>query len=121
MKRTSELLLFFALFSLPLLAAKNSETFVLPSEVRVGDTTLPEGHCKVTWTDASGPQVQLTIKMDEGKKTITVPARVEAKYPGGGAETVVSNGVRYLVAFHTKNATFIIQDPPKEVSGSAAN
>jgi hypothetical protein len=115
MKRTLELLLFFALFSLPLLAAKNSETFVLPSEVRVGDTTLPEGHCKVTWTDAFGPRVQLTIKMDEGKKTITVPARVEAKYPGGGAETVVSNGVRYLVAFHTKNATFIVQDPPKEV------
>lgn len=92
MKRTLGLLLFFALFSLPLLAAKNSETFVLPSEVRVGDTTLPEGHCKVTWTDASGPQVQLTIKMDEGKKTIG-----------------------YLVAFHTKNATFIVQDPPKEV------
>jgi hypothetical protein len=94
---------------------------VLPAEGRVGDTTLPEGHCKVTWTDASGSQVQLTIKMDEGKKTITVPARVEAKQPGGGAETVVSNGVRYLVGFHTKYATFIVQAPPKEVGGSAAN
>ena len=74
MKRILGLGLFLALSYLPLLAAKNSETFLLPSEVRVGDTTLPEGHCNVTWTDASGSQVQLTIKTED-KKTINIPAR----------------------------------------------
>lgn len=117
MKRILGLGVLLVLFSLPLFAAKNSETFVLPSEVRIGDTTLPEGHCKVTWTDASGSQVQLTIKMEENKKTVTIPARVvEGKPLSGGAETVVSNGTRYLVAFHAKNATFIIQDAPKDLA-----
>ena len=106
MKRILGLGLFLALSCLPLLAAKNSETFLLPSEVRVGDTTLPEGHCNVTWTDASGSQVQLTIKTED-KKTITIPARViEGKQVGGGVETAVSNGVTYLLAFQTANATF---------------
>ena len=115
MKRILGLGLLLALSSLPLLAAKNSETFLLRSEVRVGDTTLPEGHCNVTWTDASGSQVQLTIKTED-KKTITIPARViEGKQLGGGVETAVSNGVTYLLAFQTANATFIIQDAPKDL------
>jgi len=67
MKRILGLGLFLALLSLPLLAAKNSETFLLPSEGRVGDSTLPEGHCNVTWTDVSGSQVQLTIKTEDKK------------------------------------------------------
>lgn len=112
MKRILGLGLFLALFSLPLIAAKNSETFLLPSEVRVGNATLPEGHCTITWTEASGSQVQLTIKTAD-KKTITIPARVEGKQLGGEVETAVSNGVTYLLAFHSRNATFIIQDAPK--------
>ena len=107
--------LLLVLGSAPLLAAKNSQTFLLPSEVRVGDTTLPEGHCTVTWTAASGSQVQLTIKMED-KKTVTIPARViEGKQVSGSVETAVSNGVTYLLCFHTANATFVVQDSPKVV------
>ncbi|HXJ86883.1 MAG TPA: hypothetical protein VMS18_08720 [Candidatus Binatia bacterium] len=116
MKRILGLGLFLVVVSLPLLAAKNSQTFLLPSKVRVGDSTLPEGHCDVSWTDASGSQVQLTIKTED-KKTVTIPARVvEGKQLGGGVETVVSNGVTYLLAFHTAKATFVIQDPPKNLN-----
>lgn len=116
MKRILGLGLFLVLLSLPLLAANNSDTFLLPYEVRIGDTTLPEGHCRVTWTSVSGSQAQVTIKMEESRKTITIPARViEQKQLSRGAETVVSNGVRYLVAFHTRNATFVVQDVPKDI------
>jgi hypothetical protein len=81
--------LFVALFSLPLLAAKNSGTFLL----RVGDVQLPGGHCKIIWTEPSGSEVQLTIKT-ENNKTVTIPASViEGKELGGEVETLVSNRV----------------------------
>ena len=34
---------------------------------------VPEGRCEVSWTEASGTQTQLTIKM-ANKKSFTVPA-----------------------------------------------
>ena len=115
MKHLLGLGLLLTLVSVPLCAAKNSQTFLLPSQVRVGDTVLPEGHCNVTWTAASGSQVPLTIKTED-KKTVTIPARVvEGKQVGGSVETAVSNGVAYLLAFHTANATFIVQDAPKDM------
>jgi hypothetical protein len=98
--------------SLPLLAAKNSQTFFLPTDVRIGDVQLPQGQCDVTWTEASGSQVQMTIKM-ENKKTITIPARmVEVKQREVGVTTFVDNGVTYLQDFHTARETFILPGTP---------
>lgn len=119
MKRIHHILglgLLLALSSFPLVAAKNSQNFLLPSDVRIGDVQLPEGHCSISWTQPSGSQVQLTIKMEGNKKTITIPARiVEGKKGDGGVETAVSNGVTYLLSFHAANATFVVQDAPKDV------
>jgi hypothetical protein len=115
MKHLLGLGLLLTLVSVPLFAAKNSQTFLLPSEVRVGDAVLPEGHCNVTWTAAPGSQVQLTIKTED-KKTVTIAARVvEGKQVNSSVETTISNGVTYLLAFHTANATFIVQDAPKDL------
>jgi phenolic acid decarboxylase len=111
MKRVLAITLWLALFSLPLLAGKNSQEFLLPSEVRIGDAQLPEGHCNVSWTEPSGSQVQLTIKI-QGQKTITVPARViEGKQAGVAVETILRDGVRYVSEFDTNHARFIVQEP----------
>ena len=115
MKRILGFGIFLALFSLPLFAAKSSQVFLLPSGVRVGDIQLPEGHCTVAWTDMAGPQVQLTIKTVDNK-TITIPAKIiVGKQRDIGVETVVENGVTYLLAFHSPDAIFIVQDAPKDV------
>jgi phenolic acid decarboxylase len=111
MKRILGIALMMAFFSLPLLAGKNSQDFVLPGDVRIGDAQLPEGHCSVAWTQPTGSQVQLTIKT-EGQKTITVPAHVvEGKQAGVAVQTFLANGVRYVSEFDTKNARFIVQEP----------
>jgi phenolic acid decarboxylase len=119
MKRILGLGLLLALFSLPLLAAKNSAVFVLAFDVRVGDIQLPQGHWNVTWTETSGSQVQLTIKAGDKKretKTITIPAQViQGKQSNATVGTVVLNGVRYLKEIQTKEARFIIQDAPNDV------
>ena len=99
-------------FSLPLLAAKNSQTFFLPTDVRIGDVQLPQGPCNVTWSEASGSQVQLTIKI-ENKRTITIPARmVEVKLSAVGVTTLVDKGVTYLQDFHTANEMCILPGTP---------
>ena len=111
MKRILGIALLLASCSLPLLAGNNSQGFVLPSNVRIGDAQLPAGHCEVAWTQPSGSQVQLTIKTED-RKTITVPAQVVAAKQGGVAvQTFVANGVTYVSEFDTKNARFIVQDP----------
>ncbi len=110
MKRILGLGLLLALLSLPLLAAKNSQKFLLPSDVRVGDVQLQGGPCEVTWTDASGSQVQLTIKTQD-KKTVTIPARlVEGKHPTAAVQTYVANGVTYLRELDTTKEGFVLQD-----------
>ena len=100
-----------ALFSLALFAGSNSRQFLLPSNVRIGDAQLPQGHCKVTWSQPTGSQVQLTITM-EHQKTITVPAQlIEGSQVDVAVQTSVANGVTYVKEFDTKNARFIIQEP----------
>jgi methylaspartate ammonia-lyase len=108
MKRIFTVAVFFMLSSVALLAAKNSQTFVLPTDVRAGNVQLPHGTCEVTWSTTSGSQVQLTIKTED-KKTVAVPAHmVESKQDRAGTVTNVVDGVTYLVEFHTKNAKFIV-------------
>lgn len=112
MQRVLGIALLLALFSLPLWAGKNSQGFLLASDVRIGDAQLPAGHCNVSWTQPSGSQVQLTIKT-EHQKTITIPARViEGKQSSVAVQTFVADGVRYLQEFDTRTARFIVQDPP---------
>jgi phenolic acid decarboxylase len=111
MKRIAGISLLLASFSLPMFAGSNSQEFLLPSSVRIGDVQLPEGHCKVVWTQPTGSQVQLTIKI-EGQKTITIPAQVvEGKQGTVAVQTFVANGVTYVKEFDTKNARFVVQGP----------
>lgn len=115
MKRMLGFGILLALFSLPLLAAKSSQVFLLPSEVRIGDNHLPEGHCTVTWSEMTGEQVQLTIKTEDNK-TITIPAKlIVGKQRDVGVETAVVNGITYLLAFHSPDAIFVVQDAPKDL------
>ena len=116
MKRILGVGLLMALFCLPLVAAKNSQAFLLPPNVRVGDTQLPEGRYDVTWTEPSGSQVQLTFKTEDKKKTITVPATlVQEAQSKAGMQTVFVNGVLYLQEVHTTKVKFVIQGAPNEV------
>jgi hypothetical protein len=110
MRRIVGFALLFILSSIPLMAAKNSQTFYLSSDVRAGNVQLPRGICEVTWSTTSGSRVQLTIKTDD-KKTVTVPALVvEGKEDRAGAVTSVVNGITYLVELHTRNAKFVFEN-----------
>lgn len=110
MRRILGFALLFILSSVTLMAAKNSQTFYLSSDVRAGNVQLPRGIWEVTWSTSSGSQVQLTIKTED-KKTVTVPARmVEGKQSETGTLTSVVNGVTYLNELHTRNAKFIFEN-----------
>ena len=110
MRRILGFALLFILSSVTLMAAKNSQTFYLSSDVRAGNVQLPRGICEVTWSTPSGSRVQLTIKTDD-KKTVTVPAlMVEGKEDRAGVVTSVVNGVTYLVELHTRNAKFVFEN-----------
>ncbi|MGA8730871.1 MAG: hypothetical protein WB608_19100 [Terracidiphilus sp.] len=110
MRRMLGLALLFILSSVTLMAAKNSQTFYLGSDVRAGNVQLPRGICEVAWITTSGSRVQLTIKTDD-KKTVTVPAlMVEEKEDRAGVVTSVVNGVTYLVELHTRNAKFVFEN-----------
>jgi hypothetical protein len=106
MKRILGVALSFMMFSVALVAARNSHTFHLSTDVRAGNVQLPHGTCEVTWKATSGPQVQLTIETED-RKTVTVPARmVEGKQDGAGMTTNVVNGVTWLFELHTRGAKF---------------
>jgi hypothetical protein len=100
-------------FSLPMLAAHNSEEFLLPTDVRIGDIQIPQGQCNVRWTEPAGTQVQLTVQVNR-RNPITLPARlVEVKHSKSGITTFVDNGVTYLQDFHTTDHTFILIGTPR--------
>ena len=110
MRRIPGFALLFILSSVTLVAAKNSQTFYLSSDVRAGNVRLPRGICEVTWSIPSRSRVQLTIKTDD-KKTVTVPALiVEGKEDRAGVVTSVVIGVTYLVELHTRNAKFVFEN-----------
>ena len=110
MRRIIGFALLFILSSVTLVAAKNSQTFYLSSDVRAGNVQLPRGICEVTWSTTSGSRVQLTIKTDD-KKTVTIPAlMVEGKDDRAGVVTSVVNGVTYLVELHTRSAKFVFEN-----------
>ncbi len=109
MKRILGLWLLLGLFSLPLLAAKNSQVFDFHPSVRIGDIELPR-YCRVTWTETSGSQVQLTFQTKDNK-AITIPAQmIQEKHNEIGFSVNVVNGVRYLKELQTKSVKFLIKD-----------
>ena len=113
MRRNLGFALLVILSSVTLMAAKNSQTFYLSSDVRAGNVQLPRGMCEVTWSTPSGSRVQLTIKTDD-KTTVSVPAlMVEGKEDRAGVVTSVVNGVTYLVELHTRNAKFVFENGTK--------
>lgn len=114
MKCVLRIALLFLLTSctLPLIATRNSEIFILPVDVRVGDLEIPQGQYEVAWTMPSGSRVQLTLSA-AGKKPITIPARlISEKHSKAGVTTFEENGVTYLQDFHTTDETFIIPGTP---------
>ena len=110
MKRILGLGLLLTILAMPLLAkTKNSHVLLMPSDVRVGDTQLPQGRYDVTWSEAKGSEVQLTIKTAD-KKTITVPARVAQNSERDfSVETSVVNGVKCVTEFHTPTTRFVVE------------
>jgi hypothetical protein len=113
MRRNLGFALLVILSSVTLMAAKNSQTFYLSSDVRAGNVQLPRGICEVTWSTPSGSRVQLTIKTDD-KTTVSVPAlMVEGKEDRAGVVTSVVNGVTYLVELHTRSAKFVFENGTK--------
>ena len=118
MKRILGLGLLVLSFSVPALAAKNSQGVVIGGEVRVGDARLPQGDCTFSWTDPTGAsEVQLTLKTG-GQKPVTVSAHmVEEKHFSPGVGTIQVNGVTYLHEVHTKTATFVIEGAPDVSKG----
>ena len=112
MKCTLGLVLIVIFFSLPLLAAKNSQGFILPTDVRIEDIQIPYGACDVMWMEPFGSLVLLTINT-KGRNPITLPARVvDVKHPKSGITTFVDNGVTYVQDFHTADHTFILIGTP---------
>lgn len=109
MKRIFGVGLFAILIALPTFAAKNSQTFLLPTDARVGDAQLPQGHYDVSWTAPANGQVQLTIKLHD-KKTVTVAAHMEeSKQNNVGVMTSVVNGVTVLEELHTQKLKFVLE------------
>ncbi len=108
MNRILGLGLLLALLTMPVFAAKNSQSFYLPSVVAVGDTKIPQGRCEVTWTEPNGSDVQLTIKTED-RKTFTLPARlVESKQQSAGVLTSEQNGVTILQELHTTKVRLLL-------------
>jgi hypothetical protein len=95
MKRLFGAILACALFAVPAMAAKNSQTVTIPTTVQVGSTVLPAGDYKVSWT-GSGDSAQVTIAK-KGVAPVTVPAKVvEQKNDHSGVSTGTQDGKAVL-------------------------
>jgi hypothetical protein len=104
MKRIFGYAIVLASLSIPALAAKNSQTVAIDTPVKVGNTQLPAGNYKVTWT-ASGSNAQVTIAQ-KGKASVTVPARVtEQKNNQTSVTTDTLNGASVLQSIQLNNVT----------------
>ena len=107
MKRLLGYAIIFASLSVPVFAAKNSQTITLTDSVKVGTTQLSAGNYKVTWT-GTGSNVQVTIA-EKGKATVTVPAKLmDAK---NGHVAVITNtvgGVTVLDTIQLDNMNLVL-------------
>jgi hypothetical protein len=78
-----------ALAAAPAMAAKNSQSFNLGQNVKVGTTDIPAGNVKVTWT-GTGDAVQVTLSSNG--KSITVPAKLVSEKNGHKGYVVSNKG-----------------------------
>lgn len=111
MKRLIAVATLVAAFSLPALAAKNSENVSVPSPVKAGATQIAPGDYEVTWT-GTGSDVQVTFA--RYKKIIaTFPAKlVQETNKNVGLETDSRSGTDVLHAIRMHNLTLVIGAAP---------
>jgi len=110
MKRISVFALMLALFTIPALAAKNSQSLTLLDAVTVGTTQLPPAEYKVTWT-GTGDNAQVTLT--HGKTVVTVPAKVTAeKHDLSGILTDSQGGSNVLEAIRLNNVNIVLANAP---------
>lgn len=109
MKRLLGYALMLALAAAPAMAAKNSQSFNLGQNVKVGTTDIPAGNVKVTWT-GTGDTVQVTLAASG--KSITVPAKVVSE-KNGHKGYVVNNkgGVDELQTIQLNDVSIQLQSP----------
>ena len=109
MKRLFGYALMLALAAAPAMAAKNSTSFSLGQNVKVGTTDIPAGNVKVSWT-GSGDAVQVTLQASG--KSITVPAKLVSER-NGHKGYVVSNksGVDELTTIQLNDLSLQLQSP----------
>jgi len=109
MKRFFGYAIILTLLSVPAFAAKNSQNITISSPVKVGNTQLPAGQYKVTWT-GTAPAVQVTIAA-KGLGTVTVPAKeVDTKNGRVALQINSANGVSVLQAIQLDNLTLQIEN-----------
>lgn len=107
MKRFFAFAVMFASLSVPVFAAKNSQTVTVSSPVMVGKTELPAGDYKVTWT-GSASNTQVTFA-ERGKVLVTVPAKiVEAKNGHVALLTNTENGTTILQTVQLDNLSIVL-------------
>lgn len=109
MKRLFGYALMLTLAAAPAMAAKNSSSFSLAQNVKVGTTDIPAGNVKVTWT-GSGDAVQVTLQANG--KSITVPAKLVSE-KNGRKGYIVSNksGVDELTTIQLNDMSLQLQSP----------
>lgn len=107
MKRMFGYALMLTLAVAPAMAAKNSQSFSLAQNVKVGTSDIPAGNVKVSWT-GTGDAVQVTL-LSNGK-SITVPAKLVSE-KNGHKGYVVSNksGVDELTTIQLNDISLQLQ------------
>jgi len=89
MKRVFGYALMLALAVAPAMAAKNSQSFNLGQDVKVGTSDIPAGNVKVSWT-GTGDAVQVTLSSNG--KSVTVPAKLVSEKNGHKGYVVNNKG-----------------------------
>lgn len=108
MKRVFGYALMLALAVAPAMAAKNSSSFNLGQDVKVGNTDIPAGNVKVSWT-GTGDSVQVTLASNG--KTVTVPAKLVSEKNGHKAYVVNNKGgVDQLQTIQLNDLSLQLQD-----------
>jgi len=119
MKRSFGYALIFTLLSVPAFAAKNSQSITFPNAVTVGNTTLPAGDYKLTWT-GTAPNVQVTIEQKDASHpaTATVPATlIEQKHDRIEFTTNTQSGAAALENIDLKNMSLTFTKAPAPTPG----
>ncbi|HEY3706709.1 MAG TPA: hypothetical protein VGL22_16720 [Terracidiphilus sp.] len=114
MKRFFGLALILSALSIPSFAAKSSQNITLAETTTVGNTKLPAGEYKLTWT-GTAPDVQVTLEQKNAGKpvTVTAPAKfISEKHDRTQLTTTSNAGANTLEAVQLKDATLTFTSTP---------